>query len=110
MGVNKCFFHGRLWRDPSMRYTTSGKALTKFSIAVDSGFGDNKKTVSIKIETWGNLAEFCGEYLRQGTKIYVEGAYCCNEYEKDGVKTYNTYIKAQAVEILAKKKENAGNE
>ncbi len=69
---------GNLGRDPEMRYTPSGQAVTSFSIAVDESYTDNtgqkvKRTLWFRISAWGKQAEICNTYLHKGSKVLVEG-------------------------------------
>lgn len=64
---------GNLGRDPEMRYTPAGKAVTSFSVAVSDGFGENKKTIWFRVSAWEKQAETCNQYLKKGSRVLVEG-------------------------------------
>jgi single-strand DNA-binding protein len=69
---------GNLGRDPEMRYTPSGQAVTNFSVATSRQYTGNngetiKETIWFRISTWGKQAETCNQYLRKGSKVLVEG-------------------------------------
>ena len=64
---------GRAGRDPEMRYTPQGKAVTNLSVAADVGYGDNKKTAWFRVTFWDRLAEVVNEYVTKGTTVYIEG-------------------------------------
>ena len=64
---------GNLGRDPEMRYTPEGKAVTSFSVAVSDGFGEYKKTIWFRVTTWEKTAESCNNYLKKGSSVLVEG-------------------------------------
>lgn len=64
---------GNLGRDPEMRYTPAGKAVTSFSVAVSDGFGENKKTIWFRVSAWEKQAETCNQYLKKGSKVLIEG-------------------------------------
>lgn len=71
-------FIGNLGRDPEMRYTPSGQAVTSFNVAVDDSYNDNsgqrvKRTIWFRVSAWGKQAETCNTYLRKGNKVLVEG-------------------------------------
>ncbi len=100
---NKVFLIGNLTRDPEMRYTTSGIPVTRFTIAVNRGYGDNKQTDFLRISTWRRLAEFCGEYLAKGRSVAIEGSLQLSEYEKDGKNRTSAEILADRVEVLGRK-------
>jgi single-strand DNA-binding protein len=103
--MNKVIIVGRLTRDPEVRYTSAGKAVCSFSVAVDSGYGDNKKADFIPVVVWEKLAEICGNNLNKGRRVLVEGRLQISNYEKDGQKHYKTDVVAQNVEFLDSKKE-----
>jgi single-strand DNA-binding protein len=91
---------GRLGQDPEMKYTPNGKAVTNFSIATDSGFGENKKTEWFRVTCWEKTAEACAQYLAKGSLAYVEGRMETRSWEKDGVKQYRTELIAERVQFL----------
>lgn len=64
---------GRLTAAPEVRFTQTGKAVAEFTIAVDSGYGDNKKTMFISCTAWESVADRVGNNLDKGMKILVEG-------------------------------------
>ena len=69
---------GNLGRDPEMRYTPEGKAVTNFSIAINDDYTNNngervKRTIWVRVSTWGKQAESCNQYLKKGSKCLVEG-------------------------------------
>jgi len=77
-GLNKVMIIGQLGRDPEMRYTPSGKAVTSFSVAVNQAWvssdGEQQETVEwFHVVAWGDLAEQCKRRLGQGSRVYVEG-------------------------------------
>ena len=103
--MNKILITGRLTRDPEVRYTQTGKAVANFSVAVDTGFGDNKRTDFIPVVVWDKLAEICGNNLSKGRMVLVEGRMQISEYEKDRQKQRKTDVVAQNVEFLDAKKD-----
>ena len=69
---------GNLGRDPEMRYTPSGQAVTNFSVAVNDDYTNNngervKRTIWFRVSAWGKQAENCNQYLHKGSKVLVEG-------------------------------------
>ncbi len=70
---HKIIFVGRLGRDPEMRYTADGTPVTNINVAVDEGFGENKRTIWFHVSTWRKTAEAVAEYLRKGRLVLVEG-------------------------------------
>ena len=105
-GINKTILVGRLGRDPEVRYTTDGRAVTSFSIATsdewkDKDTGEKKeRTEWHRIVAFGKLGEICGEYLSKGRQVYVEGKLQTRSWEKDGVTRYTTEIVAGDVQFL----------
>ena len=74
----KLLIIGRLGRDPEMRFTPTGQAVTSFSVATDRSYTDQagkpvKETVWFKVSAWGKLAETCNTYLQKGKLVLVEG-------------------------------------
>lgn len=77
-GLNKVLLIGRLGQEPEMRYTPSGKPLTKFQMAVNRSWttadGEKKtETEWFNVVAWGKLAEICNQYLAKGELIYIDG-------------------------------------
>ncbi len=107
--MNKVILVGRLTRDPEVRYTQTGKAVASFSVAVNTGFGDNKRADFIPIVVWDKLAEICGNNLTKGRNVLVEGRLQISEYEKDGQKRRTTEVVAQNVEFLDTKQAVGSN-
>ena len=95
---------GNLGKDPETRYTTGSNptAVCRFTIAVDKGYGENKKTVWVNIVTFGKLAENCQKFLQKGRKVYASGELDIREYDKqDGTKGYITEVNARDIEFLS---------
>ena len=87
------------------KYTPSGVAVATFSIATSESWKDTdgnqqEKTEWHNIVAWRKLAEICGEYLKKGKKVYLEGKLQTRNYEKDGVKRYVTEIVADQLIML----------
>lgn len=69
---------GNLGRDPEMRYTPSGQAVTSFSVATSRQYNNSqgqqvKETIWFRVSAWGKQAETCNQYLKKGSKVLVEG-------------------------------------
>src|SRR5947209_9222919 len=98
---NQCFFLGRLGKDPEMNYTPSGKAVTKFSLAVDQG--KDQKPLWLNIVCWNELAERMNEYLSKGQLIFVQGRLVQRSYQdKNKVERVAIEIIASTVQMLEK--------
>ena len=95
---------GRLTRDPELRYTPAGVAVTQFTLAVDDPFAKGEKKADfINIVTWKQTAEACANYLKKGRLCAVEGRITTRNYDhKDGHKVYVTEIVANNVRFLEK--------
>ena len=97
---------GRLTRDPELRYTNSGTPVCSFTLAVDSGFGENKRTDFINIVVWNKQGESCSQYLSKGKLAAVEGRLQIRNYDdRDGNKRYVTEVVADSVRFLSPKNE-----
>ena len=90
-----------------MRYTPSGAAVANFSIATSEEWKDKntgekqERTEWHRIDAWRRLGEICGEYLRKGSQVYIEGRLQTDTWEdRDGNKRYTTKIVAQKMQML----------
>ena len=96
--INKIILIGNLGQDPELRYTSSGVAVASFSMATSESWKDQdgniqEKTQWHKLVAWRKLAEIVGEYLKKGSKVYVEGRIQYRSYDdKNGVKKDITEI------------------
>jgi single-strand DNA-binding protein len=97
---------GILGRDPEMRYTPNGQAVTQFTVAVNRNYRDannewQEETEWFRVVAWAQLAERTAEYLRKGRKVYVEGRLQTRQWEdREGQKRYTTELVAQTVTPL----------
>lgn len=108
--MNKCIITGNLGKEPSTKYTQSGKAVCTFSVGVSSGWGDNKRTDWINVVAWDKRAETCGKCLTKGSKVLVEGRIQTRSYDaNDGSKRYVTEVVANEVEFLDRKPQGEQN-
>ncbi len=104
--VNKAILVGNLGKDPEVRFTPSGRAVARFTLAtteswMDQESGRQERTDWHNIVVWGKQAESCGQYLAKGRQVYVEGRITSRSYDdKDGNKRYITEIVAQRVQFL----------
>ena len=104
--VNKAILVGNLGSDPDIRYTPSGTAVANFSLATNEQWTNKdgektEKTEWHRIVAWGRLGEICGEYLKKGSQVYIEGRIQTRAWEdRDGNKRYTTEIIAQAMQML----------
>lgn len=110
-GVNKAILIGNLGADPEIRYTGGGVAVANFNIAVTESYkkkdGEREeKTEWLKIVAFGKLAEICGEHLKKGSRVYLEGRIQTDKWEdKEGNTRYTTSIIANQMRMLGGKAE-----
>jgi len=113
MGINKVILVGNVGRDPEIRALPSGTTLCKFSVATtEPRFKDRETgephTEWHNIVAWGKLGEICGQYVRRGMQVYLEGRIRTRTYEQDGQKKYFTEVHADVVEFLSRRDSPAG--
>jgi len=115
--LNKVFLIGRLTRDPELRYTTNGKAMTELSIAVNRSFtaadGDRREeTTFIDITVWNRQAETCCQYLKKGRSVHVEGHLKLDSWEDkaSGEKRSKLRVGAENVQFLDSRGNDGGGE
>lgn len=106
-GVNKVILIGNLGNDPEVRYTPSGSAVANVTLATSMTWRDKQsgelqeRTEWHRIVFFNRLAEIVGEYLRKGSKIYVEGSLRTRKWQdKSGIDRYTTEIIANEMHIL----------
>ena len=106
-GINKVILIGNLGKDPETRYMPSGKAATNFSIATSERFKDREtgepqeRTEWHRIATFDRLAEIAAEYLKKGSKVYIEGRLRTRKWQdKEGKDRYSTEIIADQMQML----------
>lgn len=111
-GINKVIAVGTLGSDPTTKYLPSGGAVTNFSIAVNESWKDKstgqkqERTEWLRIVTFSKLAEIAAEYLRKGSKVYVEGAIRTRKWQdKEGRDQYTTEIVAGEMQMLDGKRD-----
>ena len=103
--MNKAMVIGNLGNDPEIRYTQSGTPVATFSIATTDRWKDTEgqtqeNTTWHRIVAWKGLAEICGEYLKKGSKVYIEGRMQTRKWEENGIIRYTTEIIAKNMEML----------
>jgi single-strand DNA-binding protein len=112
---------GNVGRDPEMRYTPSGQAVTSFSVATSRSYtGSNgqqvKETIWFRISAWGKLAETCSQYLKKGSKVLVEGRMNADSngnprtfQRNDGTTGASFEVTANTVRFLSSRGETASS-
>lgn len=107
--VNKIILVGNLGRDPEMRYLPSGEAVASLAIATTDSYKDKsgqkvEHTEWHRVSFFQRLAEVCGEYLKKGSQVYIEGSIRTRKYtDKDGVEKYATEIRGDRMQMLGSK-------
>lgn len=110
--LNKVFLMGNLTRDPELRYTPSGMAVCNLGLAVSRSYNDKqgqkqKETTFLRIVVWAKQAEACGQYLKKGRPIFVEGRLQSRSWEgKDGQKQNSIEVVADRVQFLGGRDDN----
>ena len=105
-GINKVIIVGNLGKDPERREMPSGGGVTNITLATSETWKDKnsgeaqEKTEWHRVVFFGKLADIVAEYLRKGSKVYIEGSLKTREWEKDGIKRYTTEIVAKEMQML----------
>src|SRR3954452_4497672 len=113
-GLNKVMIIGNLGRDPEMKYTASGKAITTFSVAVGrvsrTPDGQNtEETEWFRIVAWDKLAETCNQYLHKGSKVYIDGRLQTRKWtDANGVEQKMVEIIANEMMMLDSRQDGGG--
>jgi single-strand DNA-binding protein len=114
--VNKVILIGRLGKDPEIRSTPQGTTVAKFTMATDERFTDRngekqERTEWHNIVAWAKLAEICGQYLKKGKLVYIEGQLRTDSWEdkESGQKRYRTEIVAQNMQMLDRRGDEGGS-
>ena len=113
--VNKVILVGRLGKDPEIRSTPNGQTVAKFTIATDERYTDRsgekqERTEWHNIVAWSKLAEICGQYLRKGKLVYIEGSIRTDSWDdkETGQKRYRTEIIANTMQMLDRRGDEGG--
>jgi single-strand DNA-binding protein len=114
-GVNKVILVGNLGNDPEVRYLPSGNAVATLSVATTDNWKDKQtgerqeRTEWHRVVLFNRLGEIAGEYLRKGSKVYLEGSLRTRKWQdKNGVERYTTEIVASELQMLDSRGSGAG--
>ena len=105
-GINKVIIVGNLGQDPEIKYTAGGAAVTTLSIATSDSWKDKEsgmdqeRTEWHRVVLWRRLAEIAGEFLKKGSKVYIEGQLQTRKWEQEGQTRYTTEIIARDMQFL----------
>ena len=107
--MNSVNIIGRVGQDIEVRFTQSGKAVAELNLAVDDGWGENKKTAWIGVVLWGATAELAGKALQKGDRVGISGRLSQDEWEDKttGKKQRKTKITGQNMTLLSPKREQS---
>ena len=102
---NKVMLMGNLTRDPEVRYTPSGMAVSDLGLAVNRSFKGSdgqakEETCFVRVTVWARQAENCAQYLKKGSPVFVEGRLKYDEWEKDGQKQSRLSVVGERVQFL----------
>jgi single-strand DNA-binding protein len=113
-GVNKVIIVGNLGRDPEMRYTPSGSAVTNFSVAVSRNRklpdgGTEEETEWFNVDCWNRLAEIANQYLSKGRPVYIEGRIHLDTWDDrtSGEKRSRLKVFATELQLIGSRADNA---
>ncbi|MDQ3282649.1 MAG: single-stranded DNA-binding protein [Acidobacteriota bacterium] len=113
--INKVILVGRLGKDPEIRSTPQGTSVVRFTVATDERFTDRsgekqERTEWHNITAWGKLAEICGQYLKKGKLVYIEGSIRTDSWDdkESGQKKYRTEIVANTMKMLDRRGDEGG--
>ncbi len=113
-GINKVILVGNLGSDPEVRYMPNGNAVANVSLATSESWKDKtsgeqqEKTEWHRVVFFNRLAEIVEQYVKKGSKIYIEGKLQTRSWEQDGVKRYSTEIVANEMQMLDSRGEMGG--
>ena len=113
-GINKVILVGNLGNDPETRSMPNGSAVTRISIATSESWKDKstgqqqERTEWHRVVFFNRLGEIAGQYLKKGSKVYVEGSLRTNQWEKDGQKHYTTEVIGNEMQMLDSRGEGGG--
>jgi single-strand DNA-binding protein len=114
MSLNKILLIGNLGSDPEIRYTRSGKPAAQFSLATNLRYKTEgelrEETEWFRVVAFGRLAEICGEYLKKGKPVFIEGRIRTRNWtDGGGQKHYRTEVVAEGMRLIGKGNGPNGN-
>ena len=115
-GVNKVIIVGHLGNDPEIRTMPNGDAVANISVATSESWNDRNTGERREVTEWHRIvfyrrqAEICGEYLRKGSQVYVEGRLNTRKWQdQNGQDRYTTEIQGDVMQMLGARNQNAGS-
>ncbi len=108
--VNKAIILGNIGKDPEVRYSASGEAICNITVATSESWKDKATGEKKDLTEWhrvsffGKLAEICGQYLKKGSQVYIEGSIRTRKWtDKEGQERYTTEIRGDEMKMLGGK-------
>lgn len=114
--MNRVYLAGNLTRDPEVRFTSTGRAVASLSLAMSDRYKNKEgelveSTCYVDVEAWGKNAELCGEYLKMGSLILVEGRLKLDQWEgQGGEKRSKLKVHADRIQFLSASRKTEGGE
>ena len=115
-GINKVIIVGHLGNDPEIRTMPNGDAVANISVATSESWNDRNTGERREVTEWHRIvfyrrqAEICGEYLRKGSQVYVEGRLKTRKWQdQNGQDRYTTEIQGDVMQMLGGRNQNAGS-
>ena len=113
--LNRVMLIGNLGKDPEVKHTQSGTAVAKLSIATNQRFKDKAgdwkdRTEWHTVILWARLAEIAGEYLKKGSKVFIEGRLTTRSWDDKGIKRYSTEVVCEDLVMLSSSQPSGGSE
>lgn len=105
--LNQLCFTGRVAQDATIRTLATGKKVLTVNVAVNTGFGDYKKTLFIKVQQWGDRGEKIVQYLKKGQLIAGNGELSRNEWGDEGNKCVDFVVNVQSIQLLGSKQQSS---
>jgi single-strand DNA-binding protein len=115
-GVNRVILVGSVGKDPESKHLPSGGMVINFSVATSESWKDKQTGEQQELTEWhrcvcfGKLAEIIAQYVKKGSKLYIEGSLRTRSWEQDGVKRYATEIVVSEMQLLDSKPQDSGQQ
>lgn len=115
-GVNKVILIGAVGKDPEQKSLPSGGMVVNFSLATSESWKDKQTGQQQEVVEWhklvsfGKLAEIIAQYVKKGSKLYIEGSLKTRSWEQDGAKRYATEIVVSEMQLLDSKPQDSGHQ
>lgn len=103
--MNKVILIGRVTKEIDLKKTQTGKSVIRFTLAVDKGYGEKKKTNFIDCQAWEGVADTIYKYVQKGDMLSVSGELVNNNFESNGVKQYSYIVNVNEMYFLPNKRE-----